>query len=150
MDDEPRLRSWADERDGMYIDWQVPVAMQEGAVVRADVYRPTEEGPYPVILSHGVYAKGLPFNGDIYRMQWDKLIDKDPSVLEGSTNAYQSWEVTDPERWVPHGYVIVRVDSRGAGYSPGRLDPRSPRSSRTSAIQSNGPASNPGATARWG
>jgi len=127
MNDEAGLRSWTDERDGMYIDWQVPVAMPDGAVLRADVYRPIEEGRYPVILSHGVYAKGLPFNGDIYRMQWNKLIDKDPSVLEGSTNAYQSWEVTDPERWVPHGYVIVRVDSRGAGCSPGHLDPRSPK-----------------------
>ncbi|HEU4751338.1 MAG TPA: CocE/NonD family hydrolase, partial [Acidimicrobiia bacterium] len=46
--------------------------------------------------------------------------------LEGSTNKYQSWEVVDPERWVPHGYVVVRVDSRGAGWSPGYLYPRSP------------------------
>jgi predicted acyl esterase len=127
MTDQPDVRSWTDERDGMCIDWQVPVEMPDGAVLRADVYRPPAEGRYPVILSHGVYAKGLPFNGDIYRMQWDKLVEKDPSVLEGSTNAYQSWEVTDPERWVPHGYVVVRVDSRGAGCSPGRLDPRSPK-----------------------
>ncbi|MGH2702492.1 MAG: CocE/NonD family hydrolase [Actinomycetota bacterium] len=127
MNDEPGLRSWTDERDGMCIDWQVPIEMPDGAVLRGDVYRPTAEGRYPVILSHGVYAKGLPFNGDIYRMQWNKLIEKDPTVLDGSTNAYQAWEVTDPERWVPHGYVVVRVDSRGAGWSPGRLDPRSPK-----------------------
>ncbi len=86
-----------------------------------------QPGRYPVILSHGVYAKGLPFNGDIYRMQWEKLVAKDPTVLEGSSNRYQSWEVTDPERWVPHGYAVVRVDSRGAGRSPGVLDPRSPQ-----------------------
>jgi predicted acyl esterase len=109
----------------MCIDWQVPVEMSDGAVLRADIYRPVEQGRYPVILSHGVYAKGLPFNGPIYRMQWNKLVEKDPSVLEGSTNKYQAWEVTDPERWVPHGYAIVRVDSRGAGWSPGYLDPRS-------------------------
>ncbi|MPZ89329.1 MAG: CocE/NonD family hydrolase [Nitriliruptorales bacterium] len=109
----------------MCIDWQVPIEMSDGAVLRGDVYRPTEEGRYPVILTHGVYAKGLPFNGPIYRMQWTKLVEKDPSVLDGSTNAYQAWEVTDPERWVPHGYVVVRVDSRGAGWSPGYLDPRS-------------------------
>jgi uncharacterized protein len=28
--------------------------------------------------------------------------------------------------WVPDGYVVVNVDSRGAGKSPGRLDPNSP------------------------
>jgi uncharacterized protein len=118
---------WTDVRDGMTIDWQVRVPMPDGALLRADVYRPIEEGRYPVILSHGVYAKGLPFDGPVYRMQWDKLIAKDPSVLEGSTNKYQAWEVVDPERWVRHGYVVVRIDSRGAGWSPGFLDPRSPR-----------------------
>ena len=118
---------WTDVRDGMTIDWQVRVPMPDGAILRADVYRPLEEGRYPVILSHGVYAKGLPFDGPVYRMQWEKLIEKDPTVLEGSTNKYQSWEVVDPERWVPHGYVVVRVDSRGAGWSEGYLDPRSPQ-----------------------
>lgn len=113
--------------EGMRIDYQVPVPMRDGAVLRADVFRPPEEGRYPVILSHGVYAKGLPFNGPIYRMQWEKLIEKDPTVLEGSTNKHQAWEVTDPERWVPEGYVVVRVDSRGAGWSPGVLWPRNPQ-----------------------
>ncbi|MGH9245237.1 MAG: CocE/NonD family hydrolase [Acidimicrobiales bacterium] len=119
--------SWTEVRDGMQIDWQVKIDMPDGAVLRADVYRPIEAGRYPVILSHGVYAKGLPFNGPIYRMQWEKLVAKDPSVLQGSTNKYQAWEVADPERWVPHGYAIVRVDSRGTGWSPGFLDPRSPQ-----------------------
>jgi predicted acyl esterase len=41
-----------------------------------------------------------------------------------------SWEVVDPERWVPDDYVCVRVDSRGAGRSPGMLDPYSPREAR--------------------
>jgi len=112
--------------DGMSIDYQVPVAMSDGAVLRADVFRPGEIGEYPVILSHGVYAKGLPFNGPIYQMQWDKLLAKDPSVLEGSTGKYQAWEVADPERWVPDGYVVLRIDSRGAGWSPGLLWPRNP------------------------
>jgi predicted acyl esterase len=119
--------TWTEEADGMTIDWQVPVPMSDGAVLRADVFRPSRGGGHPVILSHGVYAKGLPFQGGVYAMQWNKLVAKDPSVLEGSTNKYQSWEVTDPERWVPHGYAVVRVDSRGAGWSPGFLDPRSPQ-----------------------
>jgi predicted acyl esterase len=126
MSDEPHGGSWTEIRDGMCIDWQVSIEMSDGAVLRGDVYRPVEEGRYPVILSHGVYAKGLPFNGPIYRMQWEKLVEKDPTVLDDSTNAYQAWEVTDPERWVPHGYAVVRVDSRGAGWSPGYLEPRSP------------------------
>ncbi len=36
----------------------------------------------------------------------------------------------DPEKWVPDGYACVRIDSRGAGRSPGVLDPWSPREIR--------------------
>ena len=42
----------------------------------------------------------------------------------------QNWEVVDPEKWVPDGYACVRVDSRGAGRSPGVLEPFSPRETR--------------------
>jgi predicted acyl esterase len=45
-----------------------------------------------------------------------------PDVVAGSTNKYQNWEVVDPEKWVLDGYVCLRVDSRGAGRSPGYLD----------------------------
>ena len=34
-----------------------------------------------------------------------------------------NWEAVDPEKWVPDGYVCVRVDSRGAGRSPGYFEP---------------------------
>lgn len=113
--------------EGMRIDWHVPIEMDDGTILDADVYRPDDESSYPVILSHGLYAKGLAFQDEIYEMQWGKLVSKDPSILEGSSNRFQSWEVVDPERWVPDGYVVVRVDSRGAGWSPGFLDTRSSR-----------------------
>jgi hypothetical protein len=111
----------------MRIDWHVPIEMDDGNVLDADVYRPDDDGAYPVILSHGLYAKGLSFQDEIYAMQWERLVARAPAILDGSTNRYQAWEVVDPERWVPFGYVVVRVDSRGAGWSPGYLDPRSPR-----------------------
>jgi len=113
-------------RDGMRIDWNAAIPMDDGIVLRADVYRPIEEGRYPAILTYGVYAKGLAYQ-EGYPMQWQKMVREHPEILEGSTNKYQAWEVTDPERWVPHGYAVVRVDSRGAGCSPGFLDPQCPR-----------------------
>ena len=103
-------------RDGMRITWHQPIEMDDGIVLSADVYRPVGDGRYPVILSHGVYAKGLAYQ-DGYPMQWQKMIADHPEILDGSTNQYQAWEVTDPERWVPHGYAVVRVDSRGSGWS---------------------------------
>ena len=50
-----------------------------------------------------------------------------PEVTRHTTNKYQNFEVIDPERWVPHGYGVIRVDSRGAGRSPGYLNPLSAR-----------------------
>ena len=100
--------------------------MDDGLVLRADVFRPIEDGRYPVILTYGVYAKGLSYQ-EGYPHQWNKMVEDHPEILEGSTNKYQNWEVTDPERWVPHGYVVIRVDSRGAGWSPGVMDNNSPR-----------------------
>ena len=119
-------RDTTDTRDGMVIDWDVPIPMDDGLILRADIYRPPVEGKYPVILSYGPYAKWLLFK-DGYSTAWDIMVKEHPDVPAGSTNAYQSWEVVDPEKWVPDGYVIVRVDSRGAGRSPGYIDPFSPR-----------------------
>lgn len=120
---------WADEhtqsdiRDGMHITWNACIPMSDGVVLRADIYRPMDESlPCPAIYSHGVYAKGLAYQ-EGYPMQWNKMVTDHPDILQGSTNLYQSWEVTDPERWVPHGYAVIRVDSRGAGWSPGQLNP---------------------------
>jgi uncharacterized protein len=108
-------------RDGMQIDWDVPIPMDDGVVLRADVFRPVGEGKYPVILSYGPYAKGLSFQ-EGYKSQWSRLTRAAPEVLQGSSNKYQNWELVDPEKWVPDGYACVRVDSRGAGRSPGHLD----------------------------
>jgi predicted acyl esterase len=116
-------------RDGMQIDWDVPIRMDDGLVLRADVFRPVRKGRYPVLLTYGPYAKGLAFQ-DGYPSAWQRMVAEHPDVAYGSSNLYQSWELVDPEKWVPHGYVCLRVDSRGAGRSPGFIDPFSPRETR--------------------
>src|SRR6266850_5499261 len=113
-------------RDGMKIDWDVPVPMDDGIILRADVFRPASKGRYPVLLTYGPYAKGLAFQ-DGYPDAWETMGREHPDVPAGSTNLYQNWEVVDPEKWVPHGYACVRVDSRGAGRSPGYIQHFSPR-----------------------
>jgi hypothetical protein len=108
-------------RDGMQIDWDAAIKMDDGVVLRADIYRPPGKGKYPVILSYGPYAKGLSFQQG-YKGNWARLTKAAPEVLQNSSNLYQNWELVDPEKWVPDGYALVRVDSRGAGRSPGFLD----------------------------
>ena len=115
-----------EDRDGMHIDWDVPVAMDDGTVLRADVFRPPLPGRFPVLLTYGPYAKGLAFQ-DGYPSAWQRMAERHPDVTAGSSNLYQNWEVVDPEKWVPDGYVCVRVDSRGCGRSPGYVQHFSPR-----------------------
>ncbi|MGH8640192.1 MAG: CocE/NonD family hydrolase [Burkholderiales bacterium] len=107
-------------RDGMRIDWDVPIRMDDGLVLRADVFRPVAKGKYPAIVSYGPYGKGLAFQ-EGYKTAWEIMARENPDVLRGTSNQHQNWEVVDPEKWVPDGYACVRVDSRGAGRSPGYL-----------------------------
>src|SRR5690242_3634636 len=110
----------------MVIEWDVPVPMDDGVVLRADVFRPDGPGQYPVILTYGPYAKGLAFQAG-YADQWRLMVAAHTDVAQRSSNKYANWEVVDPEKWVPDGYACVRVDSRGAGRSPGYIDHFSPR-----------------------
>ncbi len=122
----------ADTRVGtvdMHCEYDVAITMDDGLVLRADVFRPRGEGRYPVLLTYGPYAKGLAFQQG-YPSAWQRMVAEHPDVAYGSSNRYQNWEVVDPEKWVPEGYACVRVDSRGAGRSPGYIDPFSPRETR--------------------
>jgi predicted acyl esterase len=112
----------------MTIDWDVPIEMDDGMALRADVFRPSDEGRYPVIAAYGPYAKGLTFQ-DGYPDAWRAMTEAHPDVEAGSSNRYQAWEVCDPEKWVPDGYVCVRVDARGWGRSPGYIEPYAARGS---------------------
>lgn len=105
----------------MRAQWDVEIVMDDGVTLRADVYLPIGEGPWPVLLSHGPYAKGLSFQ-QAYPSAWKVLEDRHAESLAGSSNLFQAWEVVDPERWCQWGYVCVRVDSRGAGRSEGIID----------------------------
>jgi predicted acyl esterase len=48
----------------MIVERDQPVPMDDGVVLRADVFRPAERGPFPVVMSLGSYGKGLPFQSE--------------------------------------------------------------------------------------
>ena len=66
----------------MIIEWDVPITMDDGVVLRADVFRPDDDGRYPVIMSHGPYAKGLSFQ-EGYAALWANLEAEHPDALGG-------------------------------------------------------------------
>jgi uncharacterized protein len=113
----------------MIIERDVPIRTDDGTVLRADIFRPEDVVPVPVIMTLGPYGKGVRYS-DGYAAQWQWLINTYPNILPGSKRSYMTWETVDPEIWVKWGYACIRVDSRGAGRSPGRLDILSPRETK--------------------
>jgi len=94
---------------GLLIDKDVDVPMRDGARLKADVFRPDDNGKFPAILNLGPYQK-------------DKLWIP-PETLAEKPNPLMNWETVNPHWWVPQGYAAVRVDGRGSGKSPGQCEP---------------------------
>lgn len=46
-------------------------------------------------------------------------------------SAHSAWETPDPGYWTQRGYIVLRVDERGTGQSPGQLDVLSSGTSET-------------------
>jgi len=109
----------------MILDKDVAVPMRDGAVLRCNVFRPDTPGTFPVLMTFGPYGKDVHLS-QFMPEAWEALKQRHPEVLKASTCKYLVFETPDPEMWAPEGYVVVKVDSRGSGKSPGRLDVNSP------------------------
>lgn len=96
----------------LVLEKNVDVPVRDGSVLRADVFRPPGEGRYPVIMSFGPYGKDIHFR-DFHQAFYETVDERGP---------FMNWETPNPDWWVPHGYVVIRVDERGTGRSPGSLD----------------------------
>ena len=72
----------SETRDGMRIDWDVPIEMGDGTVLRCDVFRPEGPGRYPVLLGAGPYAKWLSFQDEVWGGQWKMLCAHEPEILK--------------------------------------------------------------------
>ena len=111
----------------MKVQKDIQIPLSDGSVLFANLFSPDQTGTYPVMISFGVYGKDIHFE-DGFNPQWLKLKEIYPELDQnGSSGEFLRWEVPDPERWIPDGYVLLVVDSRGSGKSPGYLDIYSPR-----------------------
>ncbi len=111
----------------MKFDYDVPVPMSDGIVLRANVFRPDDTATRPVIITMSPYGKDYDFKLSS-APQWQFLTGKYPTTLcAHSSCTHWVWETVDPEVWVPDGYAVVRVDARGSGRSQGVGDHLSTR-----------------------
>ena len=107
----------------------VLVPTRVGDHLRANVFRPEKEGEYPAILTLGPYGKDVHVS-QFMPAAWEHINEKHPAILAESSCKHLVFETPDPEAWVPRGYAVVKIDSRGSGKSPGYLDVNSPSESR--------------------
>lgn len=98
-----RLKYGPKEEYALVLEKNVSIPTRDGTVLKADIFRPKAGGEFPSIMSMTAYMKDRP---------WPV-----PKNHEGRPNKYQVWELPDPETWVPWGYALVRVDTRGFGES---------------------------------
>jgi putative CocE/NonD family hydrolase len=145
--------AWTAEKDGpqehsqVHIDWDVPIVMSDGTVLKANVYRPMDGGrvvdePLPTILNVTPYAKWL-------MAIITKLVNA-PGIQDGIMRGLGSLESSDPalknlmqflqmldggmmqtmsadKQLVRSGYVWVDLDARGTGFSQGKWQLTGPR-----------------------
>jgi len=109
----------------MVLDKDVAVPMRDGALLRANVFRPGASGKFPVLMTLGPYGKDVHLS-QFMPEAWEALQRRHPEILKASSCKYLVFETPDPEMWAPEAYVVVKVDSRGSGKSAGRLDVNSP------------------------
>lgn len=136
---------------GMLFDHDVAVTMTDGVQLRVNIYRPDKPGRYPVLMLMGPYGKDTSMaDAPAYRTSWAKLIAKYPDLCRRSSCRYIRFEAPDPERWVPNGYIVIHADVRGAGASPGMLDPFSRRETEDYATLITWAARQPWSTGKVG
>ena len=112
-------------RYAMVLDKDVRVPTRDGTVLRANVFRPDSTETFPVLMTFGPYGKDIHLS-QFMPEAWEHLKKRHPDILAASSCKHLVFETPDPEMWVSHGYIIIKVNSRGSGKSPGKLDVNSP------------------------
>src|SRR5579872_779488 len=79
------------------VEFDVPARMRDGVVLRADVYRPAGEGPWPILLVRTPYNKG-----------------------DAAGNVWNGFSPTEAAR---AGFMMVIQDVRGRYASDGEWEP---------------------------
>jgi predicted acyl esterase len=104
---------------GIQFDRDVPVPLNDGTTLRANVFRPDRPGRFPALMSAHPYGKDvLPRRTPLGYLPLKRYrFIRQPDTVRYS--AYTAWESPDPCYWVPRGYVVISLDLRGFGTSEG-------------------------------
>ncbi|KAK3202603.1 hypothetical protein GRF29_154g122401 [Pseudopithomyces chartarum] len=99
------------------VEHDVAIEMRDGAKLYADVYRPpNSDDKVPALIMWSPFGKK--FNGI---MSLGLMTPWNLGIASGTLSGLEKFEGLDPAEWVPRGYAIVNVDTRGTGDSDGRM-----------------------------
>src|SRR6185503_215635 len=96
---------------GVLFERDVAIPMRDGVRLYADVFRPASGEKVPAIVTWAPYGKHIPQRYERYF--------KNGGVNPKWFSKYAVFEGPDPLYWIPKGYAIVNVDSRGMWHSEG-------------------------------
>jgi uncharacterized protein len=103
----------------------VKVPLQNGLYVVADVFRPAKEGQFPVIMNCGPYGRAFYHHSIADEADFEAHEEMEERYFLGNAagQVFENHETANTVDWVPHDYVVMRVDGPGSGTCPGTLAP---------------------------
>lgn len=99
--------------DGITCEQDVPIALRDGTIIYADIYRPVGQTNIPAIISWSYFGKRP---GDGFD-EWQIM-----GVPPGTVSRMTKFESPDPAYWCRNGYAVANVDPRGVGHSQGDIN----------------------------
>lgn len=125
---------------GVHVDWDVPITMSDGTVLKSNVYRPADgagnavDTKTPVIVNMTPYTKLVSAVADAAVsmpelmdpiMEFTRGLNPDAAPFEGLTELLKAVNggalrtFTTDQELIKSGYTQVVVDVRGTGFSQG-------------------------------
>ena len=112
-----KIRALGELEDQVTVERDVWVTTRDGTRLSANVFRPAAPGRYPVVMAFTAYDKNK--GPEHYPKLLRNSLEPDFDLGTLPVSRWTSWEGPDPAFWVPLGYAVVYVDSRGFASSEG-------------------------------
>ncbi len=105
--------------EGIIAERDVPITMRDGVRLSVNIFRPERPGKFPVIMAFvGPYGKDVgPHEYSFSRYEY--FVELGLTVGSIRISEATPFEGPDPAFWVPRGYAVVHLDTRGFFKSEG-------------------------------
>ena len=98
----------------------VHIPTRDGSYLSANIYMPSHDGIFPVIISLHPGRKDVLCKDGYMHIQL--RFARQPGKITFSDET--SFEAPDPNFWAANGYTVINIDKRGFGISPKGEEPQ--------------------------